>query len=331
MGRIGLIKSRIHMLLILGLFFAVQSFVYGQKPIDQEILETLNYKKDVVYKVVDGVSLKMDIYYPDSIKIQNKNPWMLHVHGGGWAGGDRYKIFRKWFLGTLKSLLDNGVVCVTIEYRRASRTPGGPTAFDAVVDAKDATKYLLRNAEKYKLDRKRYGVWGGSAGGHLSLLTALGKNSDFKGDPELSGIIPKFKCVASYFPATSLVNPELVPGSLFEKQDSYNRILGDSLSNKLELAKLLSPTELLKKKSPPILLIHGDNDNVLPIINSTYMVEVAKEKKADVELLTIKNAGHTFTGENISPSFEELNQYATDFILSHLKVENTRSDLFKMN
>ena len=123
----------------------------------------------------------------------------------------------------------------------------------------------------------------------------------------------------SYFPATSLVNSELVPGSLFEKQDSYYRVLGDSLKNKVELAKLLSPTEQLKKKSPPILLIHGDKDTVLPIINSTYMVEVAKEKNAEVELLTIKNAGHSFSGSNISPSFEELNEYATSFILSHLK------------
>jgi hypothetical protein len=48
-------------------------------------------------------------------------------------------------------------------------------------------------------------------------------------------------------------------------------------------------------------------------------MEVAKQKKADVELLTIKNAGHSFIGENISPSIKELNDYSTQFILSHLK------------
>lgn len=315
MKKNNLIKNRIDTAIILVLFLTIQSFVFGQEQTYQEVLETFNYKKDVIYKVVDGVNLEMDIYYPVSDKVKNKNPWMLHVHGGGWAGGDRYKVFRKSFLGTLKSLLAEGVVCVTIEYRRAR---GGTTAYDAVVDAKDAARYLLKNAKLYKLDKKHYGVWGGSAGGHLSLLTALGKNSDFKGDTQLLGYNPKFKCVASYFPATSLVNPELVPGSLFEKQESYNRILGDSLSNKPELAKLLSPTEQLKKNSPPILLIHGENDTVLPIINSTFMMEVAKEKNADVELLIIKNAGHSFSGSNISPSFEALNQYATNFILSHL-------------
>jgi len=301
------------------LFLYVPFIVFGQKANEKEILKTFPHKETLVYKTVDGKQLNMVIFYPEPDKMSTKNPWMMHVHGGGWAGGSKYNILKKAFLGTLKSLLDKGVVCVTIEYRRASRTLGGTTAYDAVVDAKDAVKYLLKNAKKYKLDKKKYGVWGGSAGGHLSLLTALGKNSDFKGDSKLSGDCPKFKCVVSYFPATSLLNPELVPGSLFEKQDSYYRILGDSLKNKPELAKLLSPSEHLKRKSPPILLLHGDKDTVLPIINSTYMVEVAKEKNADVELLTIKGAAHSFHGENTSPSIKELNDYATKFILSYLK------------
>ncbi|WP_139955780.1 prolyl oligopeptidase family serine peptidase [Flavicella sediminum] len=298
------------------LFF--QSIVFGQTPKDQAILDAFPNKERVVYKTIDGIELDMLIFYPDAAKIKSTNPWMLHVHGGGWAGGDKYKVFRKSFLGTLKSLVANGVVCATIEYRR---TRGGSTAYEAVVDAKDAARFLVKNSEKYKLDKAHYGVWGGSAGGHLSLLTALGSDSDFKGLPSLSEIALDFKCVVSYFPATSLVNPNLVPGSLFEKQQSYDRILGDSLQNKPKLARLLSPTEQLKCDSPPILLLHGEKDKVLPIINSTYMLEVAKEKKAAVELLTIYNAGHSFNGANISPTIEELNAYATDFILAHLKKE----------
>ena len=292
-----------------------QSFLYGQSLEVKELIETLNHKKDIVYKKVDGISLEMDIYYPDSAKLKKNNPWMLYVHGGGWRGGDRYKIFRKSFVGTLKSLLEKGVVCVTIEYRR---TRGNSTAYDAVVDSKDAARYLLKNAQKYKLDTNKYGVWGGSAGGHLSLVTALGKNSDYNGDRTVATFFPNFKCVVSYFPATSLINPALVPGSLFENEESYHRILGDSLKNKQALAKLLSPAELLEKNSPPILLIHGDKDTVLPIINSTYFLEVAKENDANVELLVIKNAGHSFSGSHISPSMDDLNQYATNFILSHL-------------
>jgi len=74
----------------------------------------------------------------------------------------------------------------------------------------------------------------------------------------------------------------------------------------------------LEANSPPILLVHGDKDTTLPIINSQYMVKVAKEKNADVELLTVKNGVHGLSG-NISPSHEEMANYITKFILSSLK------------
>ncbi|CDF78705.1 lipase/esterase [Formosa agariphila KMM 3901] len=290
--------------------------LFAQNKGEQKILDSFKNKKVVVYKTVDDVALEMTIFYPDSSKLQQKNPWMLHVHGGGWAGGSQYNILKKSFLGTLKSLVDNGVVCATIEYRKAK---GDTNAYDAVVDAKDAARFLLEHANTYKLDTERYGIWGGSAGGHLSLVTALGDNADFKGNPELLKYQPKFKCVVSYFPFTSCLNPDLRPGSIFEDETLFVRLLGAPLNEKPELARLLSPTELLKENSPPILLLHGDKDSILPIINSTYMMEVAEEKHADVELLTIKNAEHSFNGANISPSISELNDYATRFILSHLK------------
>lgn len=288
----------------------------SQNAKEQEILNTFPDKEVVVYKTIDGKELNMTIFYPNEDKLKSKNPWMLHVHGGGWAGGSKYNILKKAFLGTLKSLIDNGVVCATIEYRLAK---GSTNAYDAVVDAKDAARFLLKNAKQYKLDTKDYGVWGGSAGGHLSLLTALGKNKDYKGSEDLICEKPKFKCVVSYFPFTSCVAPELRPNSIFEDGKLFKRLLGAPLSEKPVLAKLLSPTEQLNRKSPPILLIHGDKDTVLPIINSTYMVDVAKEKKADVELLTIKNAAHSFHGDHLSPSIKELNNKATQFILSKLK------------
>ncbi|MFD2832625.1 prolyl oligopeptidase family serine peptidase [Gramella sp. AN32] len=303
--------------LILGLLlFYIPSMVSGQRLSEQEILDSFSHKETVVYKTIDDVELNMTIFYPDSVKIQDKNSWMMHVHGGGWSGGHKYNVLKKSFLGTLRSLVDNGVVGVTIEYRLARENT---TAYDAVVDAKDAARFLLKNADQFKLDKKRYGVWGGSAGGHLSLLTALGKNADFKGDLELADFEPDFKCIVSYFPFTSCLNPELRPGSIFEDEKLFERLLGAPLEEKPELAKLLSPTEYLDTNSPPILLLHGDKDTILPIINSTYMVEVAKEKNSNVELLTIKNAGHSFNGNNISPSIKELNDYAFRFMRTHLK------------
>ena len=297
-------------------FLFSSSFMYGQNARELELLKGFNHKETVVYKTVDGVELNMDIFYPDAAKMKEKNPWMIHVHGGGWAGGSKYKILKPPFLSSLHTLVDSGVVCVSIEYRKAR---GNSNAYDSAVDAKDATRFLLKNAEKFKLDKEKYGIWGGSAGGHLSLVTALGSDSDFQGDSKLADVSIRYKCVVSYFPFTSCLNPDLRPGSIFEDETLFVRLLGAPLNEKLDLARLLSPTELLKETSSPILLIHGDKDTTLPIKNSLYMMKVAKNKNADVQLLTIKNAGHSFSGSNISPSMKDLNNYAAKYMLSHLK------------
>lgn len=302
------------------IFLFSSSFMYGQTVSERELLKGFHHKETVVYKTVDGVELNMDIFYPDTAKMKEKNPWMIHVHGGGWAGGSKFNILKPPFLSTLHTLVDSGVVCVSIEYRKAR---GSYNAYDAVVDAKDATRFLLKNAKKFKLDQERFGIWGGSAGGHLSLVTALGADSDFQGDSQLSDISTRYKCVVSYFPFTSCLNPDLRPGSIFEDETLFVRLLGAPLNEKLELARLLSPSELLKETSAPILLIHGDKDTTLPIKNSLYMMEVAKKKKADVQLLSIKNAGHSFKGMNISPSMKELNDYSAEYILAHLKEVGT--------
>lgn len=307
--------SKIHFCVLVILFSVCIFPVYGQTDADQSIMDTFQYEKDIVYRTVDGKALSMVLFKPEHLKPGEKAPWMLYVHGGGWRGGNIYKIFKKPFLGTLQQLTENGIACVAIKYRLAR---GESTAYDSVVDCKDAARFLLKNAERYSLDPDRYGVWGGSAGGHLSLMTALGNDEDFLGDSTLVTFPLRFKCVASYYPLTSLVDPDVLEGSLFEDTSKLDHVLGGSFAEKPELARLLSPTEYLTKKSPPILLLHGERDQTLSVNNSLYMMEVAKKRGADVQLVAVKNAGHSFGGKGISPSIEKINETSAHFIISHL-------------
>ena len=289
---------------------------FGQNADEQEKLDAFDYEDGIVYKKVNGKSLDMIYFEPKNVKPGDKVPWMIHVHGGGWRGGNKYVVLKSSFNQTLHQLTESGVACFSIEYRL---TKNGVTAYDSIVDSKDAARFLLKNADKYNLDTERYGVWGGSAGGHLSLMTAIGKNSDFIGEASLKDIQPNFKCVASYYPLTTLLNPDVLEGSRFEDPEALRHVLDGLFTEKPEMARLLSPTEYLSKDTPPILLLHGEKDPTLDIKNSLFMMKVAKEKGADVELLSVKNATHSFGGKNISPSIEEINDTATDFILSHLK------------
>ena len=308
----------IYKLVIISILTISGSLIRAQTAKEMKFLEQLNYEKDIVYKIIDGDTLDMILFSP-KVKSDSKSPVMIYTHGGGWGGGSKYNIFKSGFNSTLKTLLDNGIVCATIEYRLTR--VGKSNAYDCVTDCKDAARFLMHNAEKYSLDVNRMGVWGGSAGGHLSLMTALGDNKNFIGDKSLSSYNPKFVCVASYFPLTSFIETENLKGSNFEKPNRFIPILGGLLSDKEEIAKSLSPVELLKADSPPILLLHGNKDDVLPISQSIYMVKVAKKVGANVRLLTVENAGHSFNGENISPSIERINQISADFILKELEIE----------
>ena len=119
---------------------------------------------------------------------------MLFTHGGGWSSGDVNKIVKPAFIGTLRKLLDSGVMCAAFQYRL---TREESTAVECVEDCKDAAKW--------NLDPDRFGVWGGSAGGHLALMTALANDDLFPGSQDLKTVTPRFRCVVSYYPLTSFV------------------------------------------------------------------------------------------------------------------------------
>ncbi|EOR94616.1 Esterase/lipase-like protein [Arcticibacter svalbardensis MN12-7] len=296
--------------------FLFQTSFSQNKNDDKEVLSQFKYTENIVYKTVNGKQLKLTIFFPKERKFK-KTPIMLYTHGGGWAGGNMYAILKSNFLETLKILTEKGIACATVEYRMLR--PGVSSVADCVIDCKDAARFLVKNADKYGFDIEKMGLWGGSAGGHLSLLTALANNEDFLGDESLKSVVPKFQCIASYYPLTTFFEPEkLLKGSKFTEPEFYERMLGGTLEEKKDYAHLLSPVEYVTKKSPPILLLHGDKDITLPIMQSEYFLSVAKEKGANVELFTVKDAGHSFSGKQISPSMSEINQKAADFILKHL-------------
>jgi acetyl esterase/lipase len=308
-------KRKTIFLIMVTMAFAFLNVAMAQENVNENILKQFNCERNIVYKTVNGEELDMILFFPKEKKYK-KTPVMIYTHGGGWGKGDKYAVLKKDFIGTLKTLTENGIACAAIEYRLTRLDTS--TVFDCVVDCKDAARFLMKNATKFGLDTSHMGVWGGSAGGHLSLMTALGHNEDFIGDPELKYFVPHFKCVASYFPLTSFMHPELLKKSNFENPQRFIPMFGGLFEEKKELARLVSPAEYLTKNSPPILLLHGDNDEVLPYNLSTYFISVAKQNGADAKLITVKGAGHGFKGKNISPSMSEINQISADFIIKHL-------------
>ncbi len=299
------------------LFAVLAGFLAAAEGEDRRFSD-YNSQTGIVYKTVNGESLDLALILP-TVKKYAKTPIVIYTHGGGWSKGDKTVVFWPPFAEALKILTDNGIACATIEYRLTR--PGVSTAYDCVVDCKDAARFLVKHADEYGLDPKRMATWGGSAGGHLCLMTALAPGDKFTGSPDLKGFVPAFRCVVSCFPATTFLVPEIYNKSNFSSRGKWMSFLGGSREENDALAALLSPTEHLSANSPLVLLIHGDKDQVLSYDNSTYMVDVAKKVGADVELLTVTNGLHSFVGGDINPSRSEINRRSADFLIKHLTAD----------
>jgi acetyl esterase/lipase len=312
-------KLNFNFFLISSLFFISSLFAKNDSGDPEEnqnvkVPSDLNVLTNIVFKTVGTQKLDMYIF---PVKSEKPSPLVVYIHGGGWAHGDKNKVFNKDIQPVLRGLLQNGIACASIEYRLCDEKSGS-NAYDAIVDCKDAIRFLVKNAQTYGIDSNRIGTFGSSAGGHLTLVAALGVDNDFLGDKDLSSFSPKIACVVAYYPLTTLFNSDVLKTGMFSKPRPMMRLLGGSIEEKTDLAKKISPVDLLKNNSPPIFLAHGTDDQVLSVENSKYFYSVAQSKGVSVELILSEHAGHTFTGTGISPSIPEINQKTVDFFIKHL-------------
>jgi acetyl esterase/lipase len=126
----------------------------------------------VTYATHDGVALAGDLYLPAGA---GPFPALVAVHGGGWQAGVR-SAFQYWG----PYLAERGYVVFAVSYRLAKK--GHKTFPHAVNDVLAAVQFVRGSAGGIKVDPERIGLFGASAGAHLSSLAALGGGSaPFKG------------------------------------------------------------------------------------------------------------------------------------------------------
>jgi len=158
---------------------------------------------------------------------------------------------------------------------------------DAVDDVRRAVRYIRLHAADFGIDPNRIGVFGASAGGHLSLM--LGTASD-EGDPNAEDpvlrVSDRVNAVVAYFPPVDL-RPIVGPSDRFPALD-FDKAQGDAVS----------PILFVTPDDPPTLLIHGDSDRLVPIRNSESMEAALKDAGVPTDFITIPGAGHGFRGED---------------------------------
>ncbi len=95
-------------------------------------------------------------------------------------------------------------------------------------------------------------------------------------------------------------------------KDMTTKFLGGPVMDKKALAELASPLTHVSKDSPPFLIIHGDNDATVPIINAQLLTDALKKAGVEVEMVVVKGGGH-----NIVPPVHDAK--VNEFLDKHLK------------
>lgn len=228
-------------------------------------------ERDVVYKHAGELPLKVDVYFRYD---RRPGPTVLYIHGGGWATGSKEQ-YVLWFL----PYIELGMRVVSVEYRLSGVAPA-PAAAE---DCRCAFGWVGTNAEKYGIDPKRIVVTGGSAGGHLALLTGMADSSAGLGCPGLEP--PRAAAIINYYGATDLTD------SIESKRPSALKWLRDA-PDMLKLARRLSPITYVRPGVPPVLTIHGDADQMIPYSHAVKLHKALAEAGVPNRLVTIPGGKH---------------------------------------
>ncbi len=80
----------------------------------------------------------------------------------------------------------------------------------------------------------------------------------------------------------------------------------------------VSPVKYVRKDSPPVLQIHGDKDGTIPHKHALHLKSIADKVGAQVDVITVKGAGHGFGGPGTSPDMDSLIDSTVEFTLKQL-------------
>jgi acetyl esterase/lipase len=253
---------------------------------------------------VEGNALEMDIYLPPN-DAESRSSGVIVVHGGSWNAGARndFPQWNRW-------LAEQGFAVFDIDYRLAPQ----PNWQTATGDVKCAIVWIKRHASEFGISPKQLSILGRSAGGHLALLAAYTANderfppgchqSEAENNLELPANLPQsydesVRAVASLYAPTDLLWDFENPANQFviDGPATLRHFVGGSPTESVEINErfsLASPTSHVTAQSPPTMLVHGGQDQLVRRENVYLLGEKLKKSNVPHKIVFIGYAQHGF-------------------------------------
>ena len=258
-------------------------------------LETSRQWKDVNYAGDGQAYHTCDIYLP---KVEKESyPVVIHIYGSAWFSNNSKGAAD---LGTIvKSLLDAGYAVVCPNHR-ASTDARWPAQLH---DIKAVVRFVRGEAEKYKFDPSFIATSGFSSGGHLASITAT--TSGTKQTTVGTVNIDLEGTVGNHINESSTVNAACdwsgpIDLTAMDCGDHITMgadspedvMLGSKLTQEPDKYRSLSANTYIDKNDPPVIIFHGEKDNVVPCCQGRAFYEALQAAGVKTEATFVPEGGH---------------------------------------
>ena len=262
-------------------------------------------EQDVVYGRKYGVALTMDVFTPGR---DANGAAAIFVVSGGWFSD--HGLVEQVIPPFLEALLNRGYTVFAVVHGSQPKF----TIPEILQDMHRSVRFIRHNAGRYKVDADRIGIYGGSAGGHLSLMQGLAGDAGNPGaaDP-VDRESSRVRAVGCFYPPTDFLNygkpGEVALGNgvlkdfkapfdfadLDPKTRSFTPVTDEQ--KRLEIGRQISPVSHVSADDPPTLIIHGDADRLVPIQQAQSLVEKLMAAGVEAKLVTKPGAAHGWPGQ----------------------------------
>jgi len=225
--------------------------------------------RNIVYARPGGTDLKLDLYIPASPR---PAPIVLWFHGGAWKYGSKDFNFH------LRDLTRHGFAVATVQYRKLGQAPW-PAALE---DCQAGLDWVRQRARPYGLNPDRVFLTGESAGGHLAALLAarLGRQ--------------QIRAVCMLYAPTDLVTLRKKYDGFSGTNHIFTEFFGPDAAPVRPLARDASPVAVVRRNMPPTMMIHGDNDWIVPVAQSEALHARLQELGVESRLVVVRGQNHAF-------------------------------------
>jgi acetyl esterase/lipase len=241
--------------------------------------------EDVIYGRKFGTALTLDVFQPS----KTNGLGILFMVSGGW-----FSAHEAIHPDSYRPLLARGYTVFAVVHGSQPKF----TITEIVPDIHRAVRFIRHNAAHYGVDPARLGITGGSAGGHLSLtMGTQGTQGDPKAKDPVDRESSEVQCVACFFPPTDFLNYSRPgeDGVGFGILKGFKAAFGpraDVPEERQKLGREISPIYFIHSNQPPILIIHGDADTLVPIYQSRTFVKRCQEVGATAKLVEREGKNH---------------------------------------